>query len=175
MKRSLILFSVFLTLIASPMVRAEAQPLTDEHIAAIRSGCTDALRGILQVQKSEAGTRVNRGREYETLLRLTAALNSRIVSNKLDAPALTSASARLQTSFSGFQNHYLDYADRVDAALDINCKQAPVTFYDALTRARDARAVIAADVKAMDAILDEYQQGFDELKQNLVDTEAGGQ
>ena len=174
MKRALLFLSVFLTLLASPMVSAEAQSLTEEHIASIRVGCTNALRGILQVQKSEAATRVNRGREYESLLRLTAAFNSRIVLNKLDAPALTSASARMQTNFSEFQEHYLDYADKIDATLDINCKEAPVTFYDSLTRAREARALVATDVREMTALLDEYQKGFDELKAQLVQAEAGG-
>lgn len=173
MKRALLLFSVFLTLVSSPMVSAEAQPLTEEYIASIRSGCSNALRGILQVQKSEAATRVNRGREYETILRLTAAFNSRIVFNKLDAPALTSASARMQTKFSDFQQHYLDYADRVDATLDINCKEAPVTFYDSLTRAREARAVIATDVKDIENLLDEYQRGLDSLKVELAKLDGG--
>lgn len=172
MQRALLIFSVFLTLLASPVVRAEAQPLTEEHIAAIRSGCSNALRGILQVQKSEAATRVNRGREYESLLRLTATFNSRIVLNKLDAPALTSASARMQSNFSEFQEHYLDYADKIDATLDINCKEAPVTFYDALTRAREARVLVATDVREMDALLDEYQNGLDDLKAQLIQIET---
>lgn len=175
MKRPLLLFSVFLTILASPMVSAQAQPLTDEHIAAIRAGCTNALRGMLQVQKSEAVTRVNRGRAYETLLRSTAAFNSRIVLNKLDAPALISTSAKMEGNFTQFRDHYLEYADRVDAALDINCKDAPVTFYDALTRARDARALVATDVRDMEALLDEYQKGLDELKLVLATQEAGVQ
>lgn len=173
MKRSLLFLSIFLTLVVSPVTRAESVPLTDEYIASIRAGCTDALQGILRVQKSEAATRVNRGREYESLLRLVAAFNSRVVLNKQEAPALTSTAARMQTKFTDFRGHYLDYADKVDATLEINCKNAPVTFYDNLTAAREARAKVATDIKEMDALLDQYQKGLDELKVQLAKTEAG--
>ena len=165
MKRFSLLVAVFLTLLASPGVRAETtQPLTDQYIAAIREGCSNALRGILQVQKSEAVTRVNRGREYESTLRLMVALNTRIVANKLDVPALTSASSRLQAKFSDFQRHYLDYADKMDATLAVNCKEAQVTFYDNLNAAREARAVVANDVSQMATIMDEYLAGLDAFK-----------
>ena len=169
MKRFSLLVAVFLTLVASPGVRAETTaPLTDQYIAAIREGCSNALRGVLQVQKSEAVTRVNRGREYESTLRLMVALNTRIVANKLDAPVLTSASSRLQTKFSDFQKHYLDYADKMDVTLAVNCKQAPVTFYDNLNAAREARAVVADDVSQMSAIMDEYQVGLDAFKATVI-------
>lgn len=173
MKRVFLLFSAFLAITASPMVRAEtATPLTDQHIAAIRVGCADALQGILQVQRTEAATRVNRGREYESLLRLVASFNSRIVLNKLDAPALTSTASRMQVRFTQFQQHYLEYADKADATLDINCKEAPVTFYDSLTETREARARVAGDVVEMDKLLTEYQAGLDKLKDELRKAEA---
>lgn len=172
MKRALLLLSAFLTVLASPMVRAETtEPLTDQHIAAIRVGCVDALQGMLQVQRTEAATRVNRGREYESLLRLVAAFNSRVVINKLDAPALTGAASRMQERFTLFQRHYLDYADKVDTTLDINCKEAPVTFYDSLTEAREARTRIALDIVEMDKLLIEYQAGLDKLKGELKEAE----
>lgn len=172
MKRAVLYLSVFMTLLSGPMVRAEsAQPLTDEYIASIKSGCTDALQGLLRVQKTEAATRVNRGREYESILKLVAAFNSRVVLNKLDAPLLTSSTAKLQTQFNDFQTHYIDYADKVDAALEINCKQAPVTFYDSLTTARDSRAVIAKDVSEIETLLNDCQRGINELKSQLLKLE----
>lgn len=174
MKRFVLFLSIFLTLAVSPFARAEStQPLTDEYIASIKAGCSDALRGILRVQKTEAATRVNRGREYEALLKLVATFNSRIVLNKLDAPTLTRTTAQLQGKFSSFQQHYIDYARKIDATLEINCKEAPVTFYDSLTAARDARAVVASDIRDMDGLLDQYQKGLDELKIQLTDPNQG--
>ncbi len=170
MKRTLLVFAALLTLLATPTVNAAAQPLTDQYIASIKAGCTDALRGILRVQKSEAVTRVNRGHEYEALLKLVAAFNSRIVINNRDAPALTSTAAKLPAKFSAFQQHYLDYADKVDDTLEVNCKDAPVTFYDKLTLMREARAKVAADIRDMNVLLDEYQNGLNELKLRLAST-----
>lgn len=169
MKRAVLLFSVFLTVIASPMARAEGDPLTES----IKSGCSSALRGILQVQKTEAATRVNRGREYESLLRLVAAFNSRVVLNKLDAPILTGATSRLQERFTSFQENYLEYADKIDVTLEINCKQAPLTFYDSLTAAREARQKVATDIIEMEKLLDEYQGGLNTLKDQLKAAETG--
>lgn len=152
------------------MVRAETHtPLTDEYIASIRAGCSDALQGLLQIERSEAVTRVNRGRAYESLIQLIAAFNSRVVLNKLDAPVLTSTAANIQSEFSSFQRHYLDYADKLDATLEINCRDAPVTFYDNLTAAREARAKVATDIRDIDTLLNEYQAGVTTLKTDLAD------
>ena len=175
MKRTVFLFAAMLATVLSPLVRAESAPLTDEYIASIRSGCADALQGILRVQRAEAVTRVNRGREYEEMLRLLAAFNSRIVLNKLDAPVLTRTTSQLQAKFSMFQKDYLDYADKMDGTLKINCKEAPVTFYDNLTAAREARARVAGDVRDMDTLLNEYQKGFDSLKAQLQTNEGQAQ
>jgi hypothetical protein len=174
MKQFGLCVSIFIALVSAPLVRAEsAQPLTDEYITSIKVGCTDALRGILRIQKSEAATRVNRGREYEALLKLIATFNSRVVLNKLDAPVLTKTTAQIQTKFSDFQRDYIDYARKIDATLDINCKEAPVTFYDNLTAAREARAKVAGDIRDIDGLLGEYQKGLDELKTQLATPPVG--
>lgn len=175
MKRTLLLVAVFLTLVASPTVNAAAQPLTDQYIESIKAGCSNALRGILRVQRTEAVTRVNRGQEYESLLKLVAAFNGRIVVNNRDAPTMTSAGAKMQTKFSDFQQHYLDYADLVDDTLKINCKQAPVTFYDKLTLTREARAQVATDIREFNGLLDEYQRALDGLKVRLSVPAGGAQ
>jgi hypothetical protein len=170
MKRFTIIIGALLLLCASPFSRAVAasQPLTDEQISAIRIGCNDALRSVAQVQKTEAGARVNRGREYETMLHLVASLNSRIALNKLDAPIMTSSAAKLQTTFTQFQQHYIDYANKMDATIAINCNDAPVSFYDSLNEARGARAIVANDVKQMDTLFDDYQKGLDSLKLTIA-------
>lgn len=173
MKRTVLFMAALLSVVVSPMVRAESVPLTDEHIASIRVSCADAKQGILQVQRTEAVTRVNRGREYEDVLKLLAAFNSRVVLNKLDAPLLTSTTSKMQTKFADFQRHYLAYANRLDDTLEINCKEAPVSFYDNLTAAREARALVASDIREMSRLLDQYQQGLNEMKTILAEREEG--
>lgn len=172
MKRVLLFVSVFLTLLVSPVTRAQAVPLTDEYIASIKAGCTDALQGLLRVERTEAATRVNRGREYESMIGLISAFNSRVVLNRQEAPALTSTAAKIRTKVDDFKQSYLVYADRVDTTLDINCRQAPVTFYDSLTSTREARQKVASDVREIETLLDEYQRHVDELRQVLIEEAA---
>ena len=161
-------FAIGLTLLSSPMVGAvEQTQLTEQQIAKIKTNCSSALQGLLSVERSDAVTRVNRGQEYESTLKLLAAFNSRVVLNKLDAPQLTSTTAKMQQTFTSFQKNYLLYADAIDATLQINCKLAPVTFYDNLTATREARARVAADVSTMNSLFDEYQRGLDALKSQL--------
>lgn len=168
MKQFTLFLAVFVALIVSPFARAEtAQPLNEQYIAAIKAGCGDALQGIQRVNRSEALARVNRGQEYESLLKLIAAFNSRVVLNKLDAPVLTGTTAKLQTKFTAFHDDYLTYANKIDNTLKINCRVAPVTFYDNLSAARDARAKVAQDVQEINTLLDEYQKGLDTLKVQL--------
>ena len=141
--------------------------MSEAQIASVRTGCADALQALLQVQRVEAVTRVNRGYEYEGVLRLLAAFNSRAALNKLDVAPLVTATSHIQAKFSDFQKHYLLYADQVDDVLDVNCKQAPVTFYDKLTLAREARAQIATDIRDIEMLLDEYQAGVQALSDRL--------
>ena len=163
MKRSQLFAAIFLVLIAAPMVRAEAQPLTDQQIASIRAGCTTALRGLKQVQSAEAASRVNRGQAYERMSRLMSALNSRVALNKIDKPALMSTTVRIQTEIDQFQSHYIDYADNMDATLAINCVDAPVSFYDGLTAVRESRTLIAEDIVQINVLYDGYQTALSEL------------
>lgn len=168
MKRTQILVAVFLALVMSPLVRAEAQSLTDQQIISIRTGCTTALRGLKQVQSAEAASRVNRGQSYERMSRLMSALNSRVALNKIDKPALTSTTVRLQTQIDQFQSHYIVYADRLDDALSINCVDAPVSFYDSLTSVREARTLVAEDIVRINLLYDQYQTAVTDLVTTYV-------
>jgi len=164
-KQLSLFFMIGLVLLSAPLVRAETtRPLTDQYIEAIRLGCSNALQSMRQIQRVEAVTRVNRGQEYEGMLKLVSALNSRIVLNKQDAPRLTSAASQMQTTFTKFQRDYLEYAEKFDTAQRINCREAPVSFYDALNDMREARAVVATDVTTFSELLDEYQASFNEFR-----------
>jgi chromosome segregation ATPase len=173
MKRLSVFFVTILALVVAPLVHAEPIQLTDQQIVSIRLGCTSALQGIKQVQETEAASRVNRGRAYERTLRLLSALNSRVALSKLDAPVLTSTTARIQQRLTDFQEHYIDYANKMDDVLGTKCTEAPVTFYDKLTTAREARARIAEDINEVDALLDQYQTAVNELKTTIADLEKG--
>jgi hypothetical protein len=109
--KKLSLLACLLAVLASPMVNAEAEPLTDRQIDVIRANCLNAQSTIQQLQRSEAATRVNRGRSYESISKLMAALNSRVALKKLNAPGLNSSTAEMEKRFNAFKDDYSAYED----------------------------------------------------------------
>jgi hypothetical protein len=165
--KKLSLIACLLAILASPVVSAEAAPLTDRQIDVIRANCLSAQSTILQLQRSEAATRVNRGRAYESVSKLMAALNSRVALKKLNAPGLTSSTAEMEKRFSSFKDDYSAYEDSLNTIVKLPCGEQPVTFYDTLTNARDLRARVAADIDGINEMLDNYQNSIDNLRTSL--------
>lgn len=158
-----------LVVLAAPFVSAEAQPLTDGQIEIIRQNCTQAQQILQRLQRNEAATRVNRGREYESTLRLMASFNGRVALNKLNVPTLTAATSEMEKNFADFRAHYISYDAKVKNILKLRCNEQPVTFYDQLTLVREARAEVAQDIKDIDASLDKYQKAVSDLRVSLSD------
>lgn len=165
--KKLSLFACLLAVLASPMVSAEAEPLTDRQIDIIRANCLSAQSTMQQLQRSEAATRVNRGRGYESISKLMAALNSRVALKKLNAPGLNSSTAEMQKRFNSFKDDYSTYEDSLNTLVKMPCSEQPVTFYDTLTNVRQLRARVADDIDGINEMLDNYQTGVDSLRSNL--------
>lgn len=170
MKRAVSLFAIAATIFVAPFVSAEAQPLTDAQIDIIRQNCAQAQQTMKRLQSNEAAARVNRGREYETTLRLLASFNSRVVLNKQNVPALAEATSEIEKKFGTFRADYIAYDDQLKKVIKLRCNEQPVTFYDELVIAREARARVADDVRGIDTLLDQYQKALSELRTSL----AGG-
>lgn len=168
MKRSVTLFAILLTVVAAPFVSAEAQPLSDRQIDLIRQNCTSAQQIMQRLQRDEAAARVNRGRQYETTLRLMASFNGRAAINNVNAPRLSAATSEMEKKFASFRANYIEYDDQLKLVLKLKCSEQPVTFYDELTLAREARAKVEQDVKAIDIVLDQYQNALTELRGQLA-------
>lgn len=161
-------FAVFLTVLTAPLVSAEAQPLADTQIEIIRQNCTQAQQILQRLQHSEAAARVNRGRSYETTIRLMASFNSRVALNKLNAPNLSVVTSQIGDKFDAFRTDYIAYDDQLEVVLRLKCSAQPVTFYDELTLAREARAKVAKDIQDIDNLLDQYQDALNELKADIT-------
>lgn len=169
-KRLISLFAVALVVFATPFVGAAAQPLTDRQIDIIRENCSEAQQILQRLQRSEAAARVNRGREYESTLRLLASFNGRVALNKQNVPELAAKTSEIEAKFASFRADYIAYDDQLKKVIGLKCKEQPVTFYDELTLAREARAKVKKDIKDIDALLDQYQKALTGLRTNL----AGG-
>lgn len=161
--------AVLMVSLMTPNVNAQAVPLTDHHIQVIKANCLIAQNSIQQLQRTEAVTRVNRGRAYESISQLFVALNSRAALNKLNVPALTSATTEMEHRFTAFKEDYSAYEEALTKTIKLSCADQPVTFYDSLTNARTLRARVAADIKAINEMIDAYQQGVTDLRAEVED------
>lgn len=163
------LLAALLVFLTTPAVSAEGATLTDRHIQVIKANCVNAQSSIRQLQLTEAATRNNRGRSYESISKLMAALNSRVAMNKLNIPVLTATTSEMERRFTTFKNDYSDYYDSLVATIKLSCVDQPVTFYDSLTNTRTLRAKVASDIKAIDESLDSYQSGINnDLRANVL-------
>lgn len=147
------------------MVNAEAVPLTDQQIELVRRNCVQAQANLQRLERIETVARRNRGVGYESTLRLMAALNSRVATNKLNVPNLLTTVSQIEKKVDEFDRDYITYNNTFNTTMKLsNCREQPVTFYDYLTETRDLRLKVSTDVAAINQLLDDYQKGLDELK-----------
>lgn len=142
----------------------ETPPMDDAHIERIRANCTYAKATLDRVHESDALLRVNRGQLYEsTSTRLIANLNSRIVLNRLDGTDLVKIASDYERGLTSFINNYRDYEQQSSRALSIDCTRQPVAFYDAVTSARQKRAVVYDSVTSLNSQANKYKDAFEKF------------
>ncbi len=141
----------------SPLVSADAVPLSEQHIAVIRANCSAAQQDIQAFRRTELVTRSNRSNKYEDILRLMAAFNARASINKINISDQTLLVSQFEAKLNTFrQVDYKHYDEMLGDIVSINCSSDPVKFYNSLTALRDQRTVINQDIKDMDAQLDQF-------------------
>lgn len=155
-------------LLVAPTVSAEPRVLTDSEIEQIRRNCQASQGYLQQIQRNDAVARINRGHAYESITKLVANFNSRVVLNRIDGTKLVSITSDLNKRIGAFQSDYLLYEDALSTALSIKCREQPVTFYDALSNARDLRTRVSKDINDINVYLDSYQTGLSDLKATLA-------
>ena len=139
-----------------------APPMTEDHIARIRDNCVDAQSSLAQIHASDALLRVNRGQLYESIsTKLMAPLNSRIALNKLDGGSLTTVTVAYESALDKFRNDYQDYEQALSAALQINCRNQPVAFFDSVRAARDDRTKVHDDITSLQGMIEKYRTTFE--------------
>lgn len=149
------------------------QAMTDAHVERIRANCNDAQATLQQLHASDGPLRVNRGQIYDSIsTKLMTRLNSRLALNRLDASTLVNITAQYSKVLSSFRADYKQYDDQMSTVLSIDCRKQPVTFYDAVAKARQLREAVHADVGELRQLIVEYQKAFDafylQFKSNLA-------
>lgn len=168
MKRAGLLIATALVVLVSPFVSA-AEPLDDARVEVIRQNCETAQVSMQRVLRSDAATRINRGRVYEETTKLMAAFNSRAAINRYNVPQLVQATADFDKNFLEFKLSYITYDIGMKEALRIKCRDQPVTFYDALTKVREERVRLSQHVNGLSAALAAYDEGLEVVRAEIAE------
>lgn len=133
----------------------------------MRANCVSAQQMIQQISRTDAALRINRGRAHEKMLKLMYAFNARVAANNKSMPALSEITANYEKRIATFRNNYDQYADAVVKPIKIDCKNQPVTFYEALADARAKRWIVHNDVQALDALHDQYENAVNSVAESI--------
>lgn len=158
----LIAAALLSTLLGVAVLDASAQdqvaiPMTEEHIARIRSNCVDAQSVLFQIHASDAGLRVNRGQIYESMsTKLMTPFNSRMVLNRIDTTNLLSISNEYEKQLKEFRAQYKTYEEAMSDTLAIDCVNQPVAFYDHVTETRKQRQLTHESTAALHETIRQY-------------------
>ena len=100
-------------------------------------------------------------------------MNSRIVLNRLDNVAMTQTTVDFTTVMEEFSTNYQQYEQTMKRAIEMECVDQPVAFYDMITLARAHRASVHDSVTRMSELLGQYGAQFAAFKaQVLANTEG---
>ncbi len=169
----LALISAFL--VVPPVFAQVGSVMTDEHIARIRTNCQAALITLGQIHANDAPAYINRNQTYFSISdKLIARLNGRLTLNRYDATQLVGTASDYNAELVKFRAAYKTYDDAMSDTLRTNCKKDPVSFYNHVAAARDARLDVKDSVDQLTTLLVQYQQQVQQFKDKHFSDQTGG-
>jgi hypothetical protein len=155
-------------------VQAEASaPMTEAHIARIRSNCVEAQATLNQLHASDALLRVNRGQVYESIsTKLMAPFNSRVALNKLDGVSLIATATNYERQLNDFRTKYQQYEEAMSQVLKINCSNQPVAFYDSVADTHEKRMRVHDSTVTLQKTIQDYKDTFEAFAKRFEENHA---
>lgn len=129
----------------------------------IGSTCRVAQSTMGQVEKADLVFRHNGVRNYNSVLNLMFAMNSRLSSNKITAAKLSDITAKFELSLNTFRDDYNQYDDQLITAIQYDCTKDPSGFYNSLEIVRKSRAALRQNVIELDNYMNTYYDEFSKL------------
>lgn len=176
MKRQLTILSIasFLVVVFAGVSYAQSTDKSNEldgdHLARISTNCISAKQAIRQVQRYDAGLRVNHGQAYEALTtRLMSRFNARVDSNGFNTRSLRAVTDFFNTTLGEFRESYRAYAAALSDALAVDCTNNPADFYTAVSAAAIAREDVHTSVSKLNDTIGEYHSAFDAFKTAFIE------
>jgi|GEM_PF-5320264 len=136
---------------------ASAKELSDEQKVAVAATCVNAQSNLQRLGSSDTTTRINRGRDYDQVLKLFYAMNTRVASNNITEPKLAEVTKNFENELARFRDNYNSYNDQLKTTTDFGCVGNPQGFYDALEATRARRANLNTSVNKLHDLMEDYQ------------------
>ena len=161
-KGIMIIFSLLVVSLAVGQSVAAAE-LSDRHKQRIAEACPAAQSTLQRISSSDTTARINRGRDYDQVLKLFYAMNTRVASNNIAEPMLAQLTKSFEDRLNDFRNDYNKFNDQLKSTYELDCKNHVNTFYDSLVKTRSGRATVNSHISQLDNIINDYQQAVAEL------------
>jgi hypothetical protein len=166
---SLFVALVVATLITQPARAEGALILTDVQIFGIQENCLNSKAALTRLHTADTLLRVNLGQRYENISqRLMAPLNSRIALNGMDGIELTKLAVEYNQTIKQFTSQYSKYDAAVSDALDTDCVEDPVAYYQKIEQTRADRARVHETTKQINQLLSKYKAAFEAFVESEV-------
>ena len=130
--------------------KQEKAGATDAQIAAVKANCAEIKAKLEVVQHNDSRTRVNLGRNYETILSdYIMPLNVALVASNLSDVGLIENQSKFVAVRSVFAEDFISYQKALEELVGINCVAEPARFYEKLVMVRQKRATVASDTEKL--------------------------
>lgn len=134
----------------------------------IMSNCRTAQSILRRVEKADVSTRLNRGSDYDRLLKLMFTMNSRLAANRIAAPELSSITAQYEQTISQFRKNYDIYSGNLTYVSEISCATKPMEFYDSLEKTRASRLTLHDNVIELKRLSEDYRAALNETVGDII-------
>ena len=170
--RNLIIFVGIAVFVSNISVFAQSSTMTDAHIMRIKTNCQLALGILGRIHVNDAPQFINSNQTYYSIGdKLMAHLNSRLTLNKYDASMLVKTASDYNDALTKYRSTYKNYEETMSELVRMDCKRAPVTFYDEVSLAREQRAKVHHAVIRLHELLKQYRADVKAFNiANLEDT-----
>jgi hypothetical protein len=157
-KKNIIYLLVILAVSLLPVGLAAAEPLDETKQGIVSQNCITAQSTLQRIGHSDTSARINRGQNYDQILKLFYTMNARVANNNITEPKLADLTKNFEDRLNTFRSQYNEYNDRLKTAIDGDCKNQPNQFYDNLITTRERRSNLNLTITGLNEIIGNYQE-----------------
>lgn len=153
--------AIALVLLSTNFVKAV--DLSDEQKTTISQTCINAQSNLQRISSGDTTTRINRGRNYDQILKLFYLMNTRVASNNIAEPKLAEITKSFESELANFRENYNIYNTQLKNTTEYKCSANPQEFYNHLENTREKRLILNDDTVKLNNLIEDYKVVVREL------------